>query len=113
MNLKPVFGERDLTRLRGLYDGAETHFRGLQAMGVDDGSYSCIDVPCLLEKLPKSIRISLVRAAFCPEDWLFADFLRALQKVLDIRESYAPLVAKPKSENSRGWTEKEDMPPMQ
>ena len=40
MNLQPVYKERDLDRLRHFYDVAETHFRGLDAMMVDETTYS-------------------------------------------------------------------------
>ena len=36
MNLQPVYKERDLDRLRNFYDVAKTHFRGLDAMMVDE-----------------------------------------------------------------------------
>eukprot|EP00795_Rhopilema_esculentum_P008171 gene8171-14100_t len=60
MSLKPIYSERDWPRLQSFYDAIETHFRGLEAHGVDSCSYSCIVVPALLDKLPESLRISMV-----------------------------------------------------
>ena len=55
LNTRPVFNECDMSRLRGLYDFAETKYRALQALGVEETNYSEIVVPMLLEKIPDSI----------------------------------------------------------
>eukprot|EP00794_Sanderia_malayensis_P018428 gene18428-biopygen12367 len=62
INLAPVFNEDDVRRLRSFRDQIEAHFRGLQAMCVDQMTYSRIVVPVLVEKLPKTLRFSMVRA---------------------------------------------------
>ena len=90
-SLKPFYNERDITRLRGFYDRAETHFRGLVSLDVDETNYSLIIVPELMDKLPESLRISMIRASDCHDEWNLSDFLEALKKELEIRESHAPL----------------------
>lgn len=62
MNLQPVYRERDFERLRHFHDAAETHFRGLQSMSVDETTYSCIVAPMLLDKLPAAVRLSMMQA---------------------------------------------------
>ncbi|XP_032230717.1 uncharacterized protein LOC116614155 [Nematostella vectensis] len=61
LNLSPVFNDGDLTRLRRFYDVAKTHFRGLEALNVNETSYSGIVVPALLQKLPNSFRLTITR----------------------------------------------------
>ncbi|XP_044179611.1 uncharacterized protein LOC122961090 [Acropora millepora] len=39
LNLPPVFNDKDTSRLRKLYDGCESHFRGLKALGVDESTF--------------------------------------------------------------------------
>ena len=39
-NLMPVFNEKHMQQLRTLQDQIKTHFRGLQAQGVDAKTYS-------------------------------------------------------------------------
>ena len=43
----------NLPALRQLYDGLDTHIRGLQALGVPAESYGTLLTPVLLKKLPR------------------------------------------------------------
>ena len=47
LNLEPIYGERDTQRLRTMYDFAETKYRALEALGVDQETHSAIVVPSL------------------------------------------------------------------
>ena len=42
-----------------LYDMAETHYRGLSALGIDEESYSCVVVPKVLEKISEGVRLNM------------------------------------------------------
>ena len=42
-----------------MYDFAETKYRALEALGVDQETYSAIVVPSLLEKLPAQLRLTI------------------------------------------------------
>ena len=44
-----------------MYDFAETNYRVLEALGVDEETYSTIVVPLLLEKLPEQLRLMVTR----------------------------------------------------
>ena len=46
-------------RLRDLYDFVETKYRALQALIIDERTYSEIVVPMLLERIPDSIRLTI------------------------------------------------------
>ena len=87
MNLQPVYKEHDLDRLRHFYDMAETHFRGLDSMMVDETTYSCVVVPLLLDKLPEAVRLSMLRAVKGAEDLSLSCFLEVLRNELEVRES--------------------------
>lgn len=53
-----MYNDADMPRLCSLYDFTKTKYRALQAMGVDEETYSAILVPMLLEKIPDSIRLN-------------------------------------------------------
>ena len=61
LNLLPVLNEKSVGGLRDLRDRVETQFRGLEALKVDEDSHSSIVVPELMEKVPESIRQSMIR----------------------------------------------------
>lgn len=44
-----------------------------------------------MDKLPESLRISMIRASDSHDEWNLSEFLEALKKELEIRESHAPL----------------------
>ena len=60
--LSPVYSEKNVTRLRNLHDQIEVHYRGLEALGGDQITYSSIVVPTLLEKLPEGVRFNMIRS---------------------------------------------------
>ena len=51
LELSPVFRHRDIPRLRKLYDDCETHFRALQALKVNEDTYSSVVVRSIMQKL--------------------------------------------------------------
>ena len=83
--MAPVYGEKDTTRERTLYDTVETHYRGLVALGVDEETYSSIVVPAILEKLPESLRLTITRGREYLE-WSLGEMLEALLKEVELRE---------------------------
>ena len=101
MNLQPVYKERDLDRLRHFYDMAETHFRGLDSMMVDETTYSCVVVPLLLDKLPEAVQLSMLRAVRGAEDLSLSCFLEVLRNELEVRESHVSIL-KPNLAGSPG-----------
>ena len=92
INLPAVFNEKNVTRLRTLQDQIEIHYRGLDAIGVDKNSYSSIVVPILMEKVPEAIRYNMVRFEDKSHlEWTLDEFIRALEKELEVRESHVPI----------------------
>ena len=87
LNTQPVFNERDAPRLRSLYDFLETKYRALQALGVDESTYSAIVVPSILEKLPHSLRLTITRGKE-HQKWNLIDLLEALGDEVELREEY-------------------------
>lgn len=93
MNIKPVFNDRDIQRLRKLYDTCETNYRGLKALGVEESAYSTIVVPEILEKLPESFSLTITRGVDFLE-WSMQEVLEALLKEIELREAHESVVTK-------------------
>ena len=77
MKVVPVYNKRDTPRLRSLYDGVETHYRGLTAIGVEKATYSSIVVPSILDKLPETVRLTMTRGEDY-QQWDMQELLAAL-----------------------------------
>ena len=91
LNLMPVFNEKHVQRLRALQDQIKTHFRGLQAQGVDAKTYSSIVVPILMEKIPEQVRFNMIRSSDKNHlKWTLEDLTVAFDEELEIRESHTP-----------------------
>ena len=82
MNLSPVFNEKNIKRMRYLYDSLGTHLRGLEAFGVDPESYSCIVVPTVMEKIPDAVRLNMIRGNKNLDEWTMGALLYAFKEVL-------------------------------
>ena len=87
LNVQPVYNERDAPRLRSLYDFLETKHRALQALGVDETTYSAIVVPSVLEKLPQTLRLTITRGKD-HHQWNLRDLLEGLEQEVELREEY-------------------------
>ena len=85
LNARPVFNQSDTPRLRILYDFAETKYRALPALKVEERNCSEIVVPMLLEKIPDSIRLTITRGKEYLE-WSLGDMLNALLVEVEMRE---------------------------
>ena len=86
LNAPAVFKERNVGRLRELLDFNETHYRGLEAMGVDEDSYSTIVVPVLLDKIPEAVKLNMIRSTNCRQEWTLEEMLRAFGDEVEVRE---------------------------
>ena len=91
VNAPIVFSEKNTARLRELYDVIETHYRGLEALGVDRTSYSAIVVPTLMDKIPDAVRLNMIRGARAHDDWELNEMLDAFREELEIRERHVPM----------------------
>ena len=92
LNLPPVFNEKDTSRLRKLYDGCESHFRGLKALGVDESTFSAVVVPAELNKLPEAFRLTITRGTDFLS-WNMDEMLEAFSKELELREDHEHAVS--------------------
>ena len=61
LDLPPVFRDRDIPRLRKLYDDCETHFRAIQALKVNKNTYLSVVVPSIMQKLPENFHLMITR----------------------------------------------------
>ncbi|CAB3986399.1 TNF receptor-associated factor 3 [Paramuricea clavata] len=87
LTVQQVYSVRDCGRLRVLFDKIETHYHGLEALGVDEATYSDIVVPAILEKIPEVVHLTISRDKL-HSDWSMNDVLTALEKEIELREKY-------------------------
>ena len=97
MKTERVKDERDLPSLRRLCDRVETHYRGLEALGIEKNTYSSIVVPHILDCLPKSVCLIITREKEFHE-WTVEDLLKPLKREIELREEH---IRKSESKNSR------------
>lgn len=93
LSLNPVHSDRDIPRLRKLYDECETHYRGLKALGVYENTYSSVVVPAIMQKMPENFRLNITRG----EEFLkssMEEMLKAFIKELELREDHFYVVNK-------------------
>ena len=103
MNCSPVFNEKNIRKMRDLYDCLETHCRGLEALGVDQENYSCIVVPTVMEKIPDAVRLNMIKGIKNLDDWTMEELPDAFRDELEIRERNQP--------NHRSARHEDDMKP--
>ena len=96
LNLPPVYSDRDIPRLRKLFDECESHFRGLKAFGEEENTYSTTVVPAIMQKLPEGFRLTITRGEEFLT-WSMERMLQAFVKELELREDlfYAMTSSKP------------------
>jgi hypothetical protein len=82
-----VRDERDIASLRRMCDGVETHYRGLEALGIEQATYSAIVVPAILDQLPESVRLTITRGTDFHE-WNMEDLLTPLKHEVELREEH-------------------------
>ena len=70
-----------------MYDFAETKYRALEALGIDQETYSTIVVPSLLEKLPEKLWLTITRGEDHHE-WNQEQLLDVLGHEVELREEY-------------------------
>ena len=104
LNVQPVYNERDARRLRSLYDFLETKHQALQALEVDESTYSAIVVPSVLEKLPHALRLTITRGKE-HQLWNLSDLLKALGGEIELREEYND------NTRHRDFRKRSDVPP--
>ena len=99
LDLSPVNNERDTPRLRRFCDDCETHYRGLEALGVAECVYPTIVVPALLQKLPEGIRLTITRGREF-DSWRMGDLLKVPSQETELREEhYQATSSKNKADN--------------
>ena len=88
IKLQPVFSDRDIVRIRKLYDEVEFHHRSLQALEKSQDKYSDVFVPIVESKLPEGLRLSVLNEK--REQWKMDELLATLAKEITIREKSKP-----------------------
>ncbi len=100
--LQPVFSDKDIGRVRKLYDEVEFHHRALQALGKSQDQYSDVFVPMIETKLPENIRVSVLSQK--KGSWNMDQLLEVLSTEINIREISKPTYARKENESQKRWT---------
>ena len=82
----------------------ETKHRALQALEVDESTYSAIVVPSVLEKLPHALWLTITRGKE-HQLWNLSDLLKALGGEIELREEYND------NTRHRDFRKRSDVPP--
>jgi hypothetical protein len=101
MKAERVKDEKDLVSLRRLCDRVETHYRGLEAVGIEKNTYSSIVVPHILDCLPESVRLIITREKDFHE-WDVENLLQPLKREIELREEHR----EPERKGSREFVER-------
>jgi len=80
-----VFSEKSVKRIRELFDLIENHYHGLQALKVDEPSYSKLLVPVVMDKIPGPVPRSMIGGSNNQTAWERSEMLPALGTESDIR----------------------------
>ena len=85
MNLEVVTSADDVTTLRCLYDGVESHLRGLKGLGVASDSYGTLLSSILFNKLPRELCLIISRGV-SEDEWSLNKLMEAFEEELKARE---------------------------
>eukprot|EP00112_Aurelia_sp_Birch-Aquarium-sp1_P004822 Seg1546.12 transcript_id=Seg1546.12/GoldUCD/mRNA.D3Y31 product="hypothetical protein" protein_id=Seg1546.12/GoldUCD/D3Y31 len=86
--LQPIYSDKNITRVRKLYDDVDFHHRVLQALGTSQEKYADVFVPMIESKLPENIRVSVLSQKV--GQWNKDELLEVLSKEISIREASKP-----------------------
>ena len=98
LNASPVYNERNIGRLQELLDFIEAHYRGLEAMGVDADSCATIVVPVLVDKIPETVTLDMIRSTDCRQGWMLGELLRAFGDGVEVRKQHTSFSVKERQE---------------
>ena len=84
MNLQPIKGDSELSKIRELYDKTEANIRSLKALNIDSKNYGPIMLPMIMPKLPPAIRLDITRKN--TKGWDFNEILENLLAEITARE---------------------------
>ena len=87
INLEGVADSNNTKALRTLHDKIEVNIRNLKSLQVSAEKYGTMIVPCIMQKLPREIRLKITEKLERDEDsWDFDEVLRIFNSQLTARE---------------------------
>ena len=86
LNMKKIERDRDLQRLRRLYDDIESHIRSLRSLDVDDDNYGSLLTPMIMERLPHQFKLTMSRQ-IGDDTWDLTQLLCLIPDELKAREN--------------------------
>ena len=97
--LQPIYSDKNISRVKKLYDDVKFHHRALQALDKSQEKYADVFVPMIESKLPESIRVSVVSQK--TEQWNMDQLLEVLSKEISIRRQVNQVLLQIRI--PRGW----------
>ena len=82
IQMKPVVDDRDIPKIRKLFDEVETHHGALLALGKDEDQYSDVLVPMIISKLPENLRVAVLSEK--KTTWKMDEMLKTLGKKINM-----------------------------
>ena len=89
LNVSGVTLSSNIKNVRTLYDTAEQHCRGLDALGVSSDSYGALLIPMLLRKIPEDMRLLVSRKVDGKEGLSMKFLLETFKREIEARERCA------------------------
>ena len=86
LDLPPVKRSCDAVGLRKLYDTCEVQMRGLESLGIQPDSYSCLLYPVLIKSIPPDLALDFNKKAAHQSETKITDLLDFLKAEVESRE---------------------------
>ena len=88
IQMQPVVHERNIPKIRKLFDEVETHHRALLAPGKNEDQYSDVFVPMIISKLPENLRVAVLSEK--KTTWKMDEILKTLGEKIRVRQMSKP-----------------------
>ena len=85
LNIEPITFQHNLKGLRHLYDTVESQVRSLKALGVSADSYGSMLSSVFMNKLPKELRLIIIRNVR-EDEWTLDAILNVTEAEIIARE---------------------------
>ena len=86
LKLERVTSDRDIVKVRMVFDKIESHVRSLQAMGITAEMYGSLLIPVIMEKIPDEFRLMISRR-LKSERWDIKELIAIFKEELEAREN--------------------------
>ena len=86
LSLTPVTSEKDVQKLRTLFDIVEVNIRNLRSMNIETAHYGPVLISIVMSKIPNEIKLIVSRAMGNDDKWDIDRLLASLKSEIESRE---------------------------